>query len=147
MKFSDLLETPLPVDRVARRVTRKAKPENVWMPSVRVSETTKFSREVLEVTQPPRNQEAHRVARDVIGRRRDRMVVIGYAKEQGSAKQAAKWVCRCDCGNFEVRSAIKRWLGTDSPDMCLECRKRTWLTKGEYSPREPAKRSTRKESA
>lgn len=136
MKFSNLLDTPLPVDRVARRVTRKAKPEDVWMPSVVVPETKKFSREVLAVTEAPRNPVAQRIAHEVIGKRRDRLVVIGYAKDQGSQKQSAKWVCRCDCGNFEHRTRILRWLGTADTNMCQECQKRSFLKR---QTREPAK--------
>ena len=76
------------------------------------------------------------------GRRRDRMTLVGYAAEQGSKKQNAKWVARCDCGNYEYRTRVIRWLGTEAPDMCRECRTRAYKLRGEWAPRSPAERAT-----
>lgn len=73
------------------------------------------------------------------GKRRDRMVVVGYAADQFASKQA-KWVVRCDCGNFEHRTRILRWLGTQAPDMCRECRNRAFKLRGEWNPRDKALR-------
>jgi hypothetical protein len=70
------------------------------------------------------------------------MTVLGYAATQGGKKQGAKWVVRCDCGNHEFRSHIIRWLGTEAPDMCRECRTRIYRMRGETFPKEPAKRAT-----
>ncbi len=139
MNILKLLTNPLPIDRLARKVVAKAKPENVWMPSVYVDENTKHSRNGLAIKRIPSNAD-----HTLLGRRRDRLTIIGYAADQPAGKhKPARWVVRCDCGNYEHRSSILRWLGTDAPDMCLECRKRTYITKGEYSPREPAKRATK----
>lgn len=137
--LTKLLETPLPINRDAAKVVRKASKDDVWMPSIVVLDHTQHSPNVLPTKTPPPNADT-----SVIGKRRDRMVVVGYAASQPKGKyKNARWVVRCDCGNYEHRTKIFRWLGTDCVDMCLECRKRTYLTKGDFSPREAVPRATK----
>lgn len=133
----NLLECSGPIDKQAARVIRKARPEDVWIPKIKETEHQRHSQNVLPTAPIPR---AASQMKEVLGKRRDRLTVVGYAKEQNSRKPA-KWVVRCDCGNFEHRSSILRWLGTDARDMCLECRKRTFLTHGEWSSREKPDRN------
>lgn len=136
MSVTKLELSPLPVDRLARRVTSPARPENLWQPAVSVPPGTAFSREALPTAAIP--SAAPPGLHSVVGRRRDRLVVVGYAAKQGSKSKPAKWVVRCDCGNYEHRSSILRWLGTNALDMCIECRKRVYITKGQWADPQPA---------
>jgi hypothetical protein len=138
MNREGLLQNPLPIDRVARRVTKAAAPENLWAPMPTLPEHHKFSKEVL-MTQPlPRAAPPQLLA--VVGRRRGSLTIVGYAKEQGSKKGQAKWVTRCDCGNYEHRTRILRWLGTDADDQCVECQKRIYKKQGWRTAVDPADR-------
>ena len=123
-----LQQNPLPIDRVARRVTKKARLEDTWRPATKPAPHHIFSSNVLEVAPLP--PAAPKELLGLIGRRRGRLTVLGYAKLQGSKGQQAKWVVRCDCGNYEQRTRILRWLGTDVDDMCSECRNREHLKGG-----------------
>lgn len=138
-----LLTTPLPIDRVARRVTNKAKPEHLWQPLPKPVERIAHSRTVIATCEPPTAMPCTQLAR-IIGGKRGRLTVVGYAAEQGTA-QLTKWVVRCDCGNYEIRTRILRWLGTEADDMCSECRNRRHKIKQgeEHWSREPAKRKTK----
>ena len=139
-----LLQKPLPVDRVAARVVRKAKPESLWRPMPKAAEHLVAPGTVLAVA--PLAWAAinsNPALNSVPGSRRGRMVILGYAADQGAERKAsARWVARCDCGNHEYRTRIFRWLGTEAPDMCRECRTRIYKIRGKFYPSDPAKRST-----
>lgn len=138
-----LLSTPLPVDRVAARVTRKARPEHLWQPAVKEVASKAFSREVLATQPPPFAMKDEVLAEIFRLKRRDRLEVIGYSAKQPptTSGQGAKWVVRCDCGNYEERTRILRWLRTEAPDMCVECRVRAAKKKERWVPDlPPAKR-------
>lgn len=140
-----LLAGPVPIDRVARRVTKKSAPENLWQPPVRIMDHNRFSREIIRTGPLPKA--APKELHGLIGKRRGSMVIIGYAEEQPKGRcSRAQWVVRCDCGNYEGRSRILRWLGTVAPDFCLECCRRAYLKSGngEYSPRAAASRNALK---
>lgn len=115
-----------PIDKNAASIIKPAKPEDVWMPEVKPQDHVAHSKNVLPTRPIPRSA-AHMEA--VLSKRRDRMVVVGYAKHQ-NPKAPGKWVVRCDCGNFEHRTKILRWLGTEGPDECQECRLRYWKIHG-----------------
>jgi len=136
-----LLQNPLPINRLAARVIRKAKPEDVWDPIPNPIENYAESENVLRTKNLP--ESAPRSLLEVVGKRRGQMVVVGYAAEQSdSKKKSARWVVRCDCGRYEHRTSILRWLGTDALDMCRLCQHRTYKIKGEWQPRKPATRET-----
>lgn len=120
-----LLTSPLPVDRVAARVVKKAKPESLWAPAVNYHQQHVHSKNVLPTKPLPFNAPADILR--VVGQRRGRMKVIGYAANQGSQNKSARWVVRCDCGNYEQRTGILRWLSKPEGDQCCECHKRQWL--------------------
>lgn len=146
MDREKLLQNPLPIDRVAARVVRAARPENLWRPMPKfVASGVPLGAIPKTVPIPFAALKATPTLRQLPGRRRDRMVIIGYAETQGSQNQKARWVVRCDCGNYEARKEIFRWLGTDAPDMCRECRHRAFKLRGgawvESSP--PAGRATK----
>ena len=135
-----LEECTAPIDKNAYRVIRPARKEDVWLPKPKEARHIAHSENFIAVKPVPASC-SH--MESVVGKRRGRMVVFGYAAVQPERKnKKAAWVVRCDCGNFEHRSSILRWLGTDAPDMCTECRNREFKTRGEFFPREKAKRET-----
>lgn len=143
MNREKLMQNPLPIDRVAVRVVRAAKPEDVWRPMPKQApHSTPLGAVLATAPLPASTMKSNPELRELIGKRRDRMTVIGYAADQGIGDGAAKWVARCDCGNYEHRKRIFRWLGTKAPDMCRECRNRTFKLRGEYMPRDSAVRLT-----
>lgn len=130
-----LMRTPLPINRTALRVVMPAFQEDIWQPEPKKI-TRPFSRNAIAIQEPPID------APHIIGKRRDRLTVIGYAAEQSESKNTTRWVVRCDCGNYETRKRILRWLGTDAPDFCTECQVREFKKRGEWFPRSPAVRTT-----
>lgn len=137
-----LLQNPLPIDRVASRVVRAAKPEELWRPLPKeVPHATPVGTILATAPIPWATLNGKPELAELPGKRRGRMVIIGYADYQGSKKQGARWVVRCDCGNYEHRAKVLRWLGTDAPDMCRECRTRTYKLRGEWASRDKAART------
>jgi hypothetical protein len=132
-----LMINPLPIDSAAARVTRPAKAENLWRPMPRAVSTYPDADAVLRTAKLPNK---HFRLHAAIGKRRDRMAVLGYAADQGSEKQGARFVVRCDCGAFEYRRSIFKWLGTKAPDMCRECRVRKYIVHGHWYSDAPAER-------
>jgi hypothetical protein len=148
MKLDQLLTAPLPVNRVARRVVKQARPEDVWLPQPKPAAHYVGSSNALPIIAIPAAVPA--AVRDVVGRKRDRMTVIGYAAHQPENKQkkGAVWVVRCDCGTYEHRRNILRWLHTLEVDSCRECQRRRYLLNGSFAPaRPPAKRLTKDAAA
>ena len=141
MEREKLLQNPLPIDRVAARVVKKAKPEDQWRP---MPKTVDYHHvvpgSVLRCAPLPKTAPQSLLA--LVGARRGRVVVLGYAAEQLDKHSSARWVVRCDCGNHEYRSRILRWIGTKADDMCRECRTRIYKLRGEWAPREKAERAT-----
>ncbi len=143
MNRSKLLQNPLPINRVAARVIKPAKAEELWRPMPKDANNYPPVGAVLATAPIPwETLNSKPELRDLIGKRRDRMTVLGYAADQGESRDSARWVARCDCGNHEYRSRIFRWLGTQAPDMCRECRNRAYKLRGEWNHREPAVRAT-----
>ena len=137
MDREKLLQNPLPIDRVAARVTKAAKATDIWAPKPKPKADFAESAEVLRTAPLPKGAPRELLA--LAGKRRGRMVIVGYAAEQG-AGCSAKWVVRCDCGKYEHRTKILRWLGTDATDLCRECRHRTHKLFGWWRPSEKATR-------
>ena len=140
MNRAKLMQNPLPIDRLARRVVAKAKPEDLWSPKPNgVDEACQVA--VLRTAKLPST--APRDLLGLIGFRRGRMTLLGYAEQQASSKSApAKWVARCDCGNYEHRIRIRRWAATVDEDMCHECQKRRFLLGKEEWAKQKAHRPT-----
>ena len=141
MNRQKLLQNPLPINRVAARVVKPAESEDVWLPKPKPHEGFVESDEVLHTAPLPDAAPPELLA--LPGRRRGRMVIVGYAADQGGGK-SAKWVVRCDCGRYEHRTRVIRWLGTDANDFCRECQRRAFLLQGGRTPSPaPAQRATR----
>ena len=140
MDRKKLLLNHLPIDRVAARVTKAAAANELWAPKPRPYAGFAESAEVLRTAPLPNC--APRKLLALTGKRRGRMVIVGYAADQGGAAGKTKWVVRCDCGRYEHRTRILRWLGTDAPDLCRECRHRTYKLFGQWWSGEKAARAT-----
>jgi hypothetical protein len=141
MNQERLMQGPLPMNRLALRVVLPASKEDLWQPRPRVTNDARFSRNALPIAPLPETK-SHR--HDIIGGRRGRMTIVGYAADQSvTNKHKVRWVVRCDCGNFEHRKQILRWLGTEAPDMCAECRKRAHkIGRNPWDSFTPARRAT-----
>lgn len=129
-----LLQNPQPIDRVARRVVKAAKPEDLWRPMPKHVEHLPAPGSVLRTAPIPwATLKSKPGMAELIGKRRDRVKIVGYAADQKADKDnkdPARWVVRCDCGNQEYRTRIFRWIGTNAPDMCRECRVRDYRLRG-----------------
>lgn len=127
MNREALLQSPLPVNKVAARVIKSAKPENLWNPKPKKLTHFVESSEVLRTGPLPNGARPELLT--LPGKRRGKMAIVGYAAQQGGGV-GAKWVVRCDCGNYEHRKRIFRWLENAEPDSCRECRHRAYKLAG-----------------
>lgn len=62
---------------------------------------------------------------DLTGVRFGRFVVIGLSKDINN-----RWIVRCDCGNYEFRTAKSIRNPNNSLDRCVICRKTHYILKG-----------------
>lgn len=138
-QVSKLMTQSGPIDRVAARVVKTARREDVWRPEPKLADHAVESKNALPTKEIPRAA-AHMQC--IIGSRRDRLMVVGYAADQGGDAGKAKWVCRCDCGNYVQRTRIMRWLATKAADQCRECHDRLYRIRGWTHGREKAVRGT-----
>jgi hypothetical protein len=58
-----------------------------------------------------------RLGEDLTGRRQGRMTVVGASKDL-----PARWIMRCDCGDYEPRSSKAVKNPNNSQDCCAKCR-------------------------
>ena len=65
-------------------------------------------------------------AQDLTGRRQGRLVVVGLARDTRK-----RWVVRCDCGTFTLRTAKAIQNPANAEDRCEHCRHAAWLRRGE----------------
>lgn len=120
MNKTKLQQNPVPIDRVAARVVRKAGHGCTWDPEPKPSPCRTESGEILRTAALPVS--APKDLLRLIGARRGRMQIMGYALEQSANKpHGARWVVRCDCGRYEHRTRIMRWLQGVTEDMCRLC--------------------------
>lgn len=97
-----------PIDIVAWRVTRRGvRYESGKIIQTADSETPLPTRSCRDI--------------DLAGERRGRLVVIGL-----SATTKGRWVCRCDCGMYTLRTA-KAIKNEKNFDRCEECRQLDYL--------------------
>lgn len=108
----DHIRTARPVNRLAARQTGSG---IVWTPNRRDTEGAR------RWHTPPALQ-PHPHAKnfvDLTGRRVGRMTVVGYLGKLNPKKKAV-WLCRCDCGIFESRSA-RAIVDADGWGRCQDC--------------------------
>lgn len=67
---------------------------------------------------PESEHEKRNVTEDLTGHRQGRFSVVGFA-----AGVKARWVVKCDCGFFEIRSTQALKNPNNGKDCCSECRK------------------------
>ena len=56
----------------------------------------------------------------MIGKRQGRLVVIAWWS-QGDGRKTARWLCRCDCGEFTVRTGKAMKNPKNEGDRCYKC--------------------------
>ena len=89
-----------------------------YEPNMKDSNTALFKIKPI-VPEMPKDDSLKKKAKEVLGKRRSRLVVIAWFGS--SPKSGAKWLCRCDCGYYVIRhsSFLKK---QNNFDACLECR-------------------------
>tara|TARA_R110002126_G_scaffold174431_1_gene322986 strand:- start:214 stop:639 length:426 start_codon:yes stop_codon:yes gene_type:complete len=70
------------------------------------------------------------VFKDITGVRRGRLVAIGIA-----AKTKKRWVVRCDCGTYSLRSVKAMLNKKNDQDRCGDCSHLAFLKMDEYHRR------------
>lgn len=117
-----------PVDEVARRVTSPSHvqvPENVTragicesdLPLPMWSEHEMRSTENRNPGWPKLLRKLVRQCEEFKGARRGRLVVQGLSRDKKH-----RWVARCDCGVYVVRTAKAMKNPKNTSDCCLTCR-------------------------
>lgn len=139
MSKRSLLETPLPVDRVAARVVFSRRPadETNFRPRGARAPSRRECFKFATFETPPRptgKRPKHYV--DLSGRRVGRLTFMYfYGREKfGEAKNQPYWVVRCDCGFFELRTpGACRPFASDLSGVewsCEPCRRKQRLFSG-----------------
>ena len=103
-----------PIDRVAARVTGVS---DRYIPDVNI--LTADQATPIRVRQLPWN---FRPADDLTGTRRGRLTVIGLSADFNS-----RWVVRCDCGVYTLRTPKAVKNESNETDRCGECRHLSYL--------------------
>lgn len=111
----DALAAAAPLDRQASTIRDGS--GDLW--EAKISETTKRwiappPLKPLASLSPP----GRAFAREMVGQRFGRMVVLGVLDDGGERKQAS-WVCRCDCGYYETKKA--KSLRSPQESKCSAC--------------------------
>jgi len=121
-------ENPIPVDRTAANVIRPGFSEE-FVPK---NDGPLFSDVFIKGKKADEGVKNKRF--DLTGLKFGQMTVVEYYggsnryNKNGKSKYktgGARWVCRCSCGNYEVRKgkAIRKMVkGTRRREMCQECR-------------------------
>lgn len=102
-----------PVDRVAARVTSRSERQIIN----KVIQTA-------DSETPLQIRRANRENRDLIGHRQGRLVVIGLSRHVPK-----RWVVRCDCGIYTLRTAKAMRNPCNTDDRCERCRLLSYLRK------------------
>lgn len=115
-----------PVDRVAARVVGKGVD---WTPNKRIQTAdseTPLPTAIIERMNP----QARTVAETVIGRRCGRLTVLGL-----SADRKGRWVVRCQCGTYTLRTYKAITNPANTVDCCEQCRHLLYLKRAEIHRR------------
>lgn len=93
-----------------------------------------------ELPNPPKYHSLQTQITAMIGKRQGRLVVIAWWS-QGDGSKTARWLCRCDCGEFTVRTAKAMNNQKNSGDRCYKClnlvylrRRNDYLSTGKNIP-------------
>ena len=109
MSFPNFALHATPVNRVASRVSFGE--SEAWSP--------KTKGPCVSFDFPPIALKARaKSSPDIAGFRRGFMTAFRY---HDSGKHGARWLCRCDCGKYEIRNAGRWMKAVGVPDSCAVC--------------------------
>lgn len=109
-----------PIDSTASRVTSKG-----------IHYESRIKLRGLDRLSPYKTKLVPSDAIDLTGKRRGRFTVIGFSEEHNKPR----WVVRCDCGTYSVRSSKAINNEKNNEDCCDECRNLANIKKREYFAR------------
>ena len=119
MSFPNFALHATPVDRVAARVSFGE--SEAWEPKRGTPSNETFDFPPVALMARPNT------APDYSGFRRSRMTAARY---HSGGKNGSVWLCRCDCGRYELRK-VARWVkNADHTDCCNVCEKTFQITHG-----------------
>lgn len=116
----------LPIDRVAARVVGKGVH---WTPNKKV-QTADSETPLPIVDERTLNPQARRISQQVIGKRCGRLTTLGL-----SAEKRGRWVVRCQCGMFTLRTFKALNNPKNNTDCCEQCRHLLHLKRSEIHRR------------
>ena len=129
----------VPINRMTWRVVGKGER---YIPNKRIGNCP-----VFDIAPPPlpfRRKGAEKRPENMLGRRIGRMTVVGYwgprLDESGASLGGAenqRWVCRCPCGLYTIRTAKTIKKAGDHDDKCEHCRHLAYLMQSEQFRRRP----------
>lgn len=102
-----------PIDSTAARVTGKGTPDIDYS----ATDGQYHSHTPLPLGKPDRSQPQFV---DYTGRRRGRLVVVGYVGGKGGNSGGARWLVQCECSMYEVRRS-NALRNANMDDMCRRC--------------------------
>jgi hypothetical protein len=114
-RYWDDVIASVPVNRVAKKVTSRG---FKYEPDKKV--------QTINSDAPLPMKRLSRVQQDLSGIRFGRLTAIGPF-----AKRRKRWVCRCDCGTYTVRTA-KAVKNGDNYDACDHCLHLMYLKKNDF---------------
>ncbi|HAO01687.1 MAG: hypothetical protein Tp170SUR00d2C46354221_38 [Prokaryotic dsDNA virus sp.] len=98
----------------------------------------------ITLENPPPKPKMPATAKDYAGMRNGRMTAFFWFRESPS-KTSSIWVVKCDCGRYEFRKKIGRWIKgyKDGNDMCEICEREREMLTGRTSKENEGKRRLR----
>ena len=119
MSFPNFALHNTPVNRVAGRVSFGE--SAAWEPRMKPRQNETFDAPPLQLKKRPK------ASPDYGGFRRGSMVAFRY---HTGGNDGAQWLCRCDCGKYELRKTGKWVKKADLPDCCVICQATYYSTHG-----------------
>lgn len=84
----------------------------------------------LTLEAPPRRPKQHATVRDHTGLRNGRMTAMYWLRPTKDG-ESSWWVVRCDCGKYELRKKLGKWLRKhNGNDMCEICEREQEMISG-----------------
>lgn len=115
--YDAIRATAAPVDRVAASVLRGGAS---WEPKRRPADCERHWTDYPTHLVVPKPRPGHRSTFvDLTGRRVGRLTVVAFLGKP-NPKDKARWLVKCDCGDYEGRTA--KAINERSDDMCVNCR-------------------------
>jgi hypothetical protein len=124
-RYWDDVLTSDPVNMVASRVASSG---------FKFKPTIKPSRGLVESDCPLPTERVRPFHADLTGLRCGRLTAIALSKKQKKGKKT-KWVCRCDCGNFVIRSKDALRNPKNVSDACTPCKNLMYLKRADIKNR------------